>query len=940
MLILFKELSKNRISVWASDNKLKLAFTGETPPSQLIDKVKQRKENILGFLNERSIFSEKDFKSFTFNENHSSSNDPVVSHRNKIETIFPATSLQQGFVYHHLTQPQDDAYRVQLLLDYHTNINFTVYQQAWSLASLRFPILRTAFDWEGKILQIVTTGASIGPLNFKFKDISQLPKEDRNKAIDEIQQHDRILPFDLSQPGLIRFTFIRQDEQLVTILLTQHHCITDGWSNPILLQAVHEYYNQLIKGQKPQIVVEQTYLATQQYHLDHQAESDAYWAAYKTQFQGANDFSALLSHCVDLAQIKSIENPAEQELIIQGSAYTQLKDMCRIQGVTLNVALQFAWHKLLHGYTGDAQTLVGTTVSGRDVPVAGIESSVGLYINTLPLMVQWHPADSVAAVLQDIQTAIAALNSHSAISLASLQSDGERLFHSLLVFENYPAPVVSENPTGIEHTLTFRQSVEKVDYPVSLLAYEHNNSLIIKFSYGKDWLTEAQTQRVLGQLERILHAVAYNPDQSHTSITFLNEAERHTLLYHWNQTDAPYPQDKTLQQLFEAQVASTPDTVALVFEDTSLTYRQLNERANQLAYVIRERCRQHKPVPMPADTPIALYLDRSLEMVISILAVLKAGGAYVPILPAYPSERVQFILADTAASCILTQQRHLITLTAYSQALMEPPILIAADDPTITADKPVENPASVNTPSDLAYIIYTSGTTGQPKGVMIEHKNVVHMAAAQAAIFDALKRKKSLMFAPYVFDGSVFELFPGLFNGLTLYLCSETERNAPAVEKLIQREGIEIAALPPAILKLLVDSHLPSLQLLVTAGESPSLDFLEHFSRHCNVLNSYGPTEVTVCATEKIYQRGGIPTNIGKAINNARLYVLDNHGNLSPVGAPGELYIGGAGLARGYWNRPDLTAERFVANPFATNKDKERGYTRLYKTGDLVRWQP
>ncbi|MGS0630317.1 amino acid adenylation domain-containing protein, partial [Photorhabdus asymbiotica] len=270
----------------------------------------------------------------------------------------------------------------------------------------------------------------------------------------------------------------------------------------------------------------------------------------------------------------------------------------------------------------------------------------------------------------------------------------------------------------------------------------------------------------------------------------------------------------------------------------------------------------------------------------------------------------------------------------------EQPVLIAADDPTITADKPVDNPASVNTPSDLAYIIYTSGTTGQPKGVMIEHKNVVHMAAAQTEIFDALKRKKSLMFAAYVFDGSVFELFPGLFNGLTLYLCSETERNAPAVEKLIQRESIEIAALPPAILKLLVGSHLPSLQLLVTAGESPSLDFLEHFSRHCNVLNSYGPTEVTVCATEKIYQRGGIPTNIGKAINNARLYVLDNHGNLSPVGTPGELYIGGAGLARGYWNRPDLTAQRFVANPFATAADKTKGYTRLYKTGDLVRWQP
>ncbi|MBD2786708.1 AMP-binding protein, partial [Xenorhabdus sp. DI] len=222
------------------------------------------------------------------------------------------------------------------------------------------------------------------------------------------------------------------------------------------------------------------------------------------------------------------------------------------------------------------------------------------------------------------------------------------------------------------------------------------------------------------------------------------------------------------------------------------------------------------------------------------------------------------------------------------------------DNPAITANQPVENPVSINKPADLAYIIYTSGTTGQPKGVMIEHRNVTHLVAALATRFDVTNRKKALLFAAYVFDGSVFELFPSLLNGLTGYLCSEAERNAPAVAQLIQREGIEIAALPPAILKLLIGTELPSLQLLVTAGESPSLDFLDYFSQHRDVLNSYGPTEITVCATEKRYQRGDIATNIGKAINNARLYVLDKQGNLSPIGAPGELYIGGAGVARGY----------------------------------------
>ncbi|WP_255430682.1 non-ribosomal peptide synthetase, partial [Xenorhabdus sp. TS4] len=393
----------------------------------------------------------------------------------QVETLYPATSLQQGFIYHHLAQPQDDAYRVQLLLDYHTQLNLAAYQQAWSLASLRFPILRTAFDWEGEILQIVTTGASINSANFELKDISQLPEEERNKEIEAIQQHDRTLPFNLQQPGLIRFTLIKQSEQLITVLITQHHTITDGWSGPILLQTVHEYYDMLVQGQKPQIVVEHAYLATQQYYLGHLAESERYWAERKTHFQGTNDLSSLLNHHVNLTQIKTIEKPAEQALTVKGGDYTQLRDVCREQGITLNVVLQFAWHKLLHSYTGDEQTIVGTTVSGRDVPVDGIESSVGLYINTLPLIVQWHKTNRVISVLQAIQKDIAALNSHSAVSLASLQSDGERLFHSLFVFENYPVPVASENKAGIENTLIFRQAIEKTDYPLSLMAYEQDN---------------------------------------------------------------------------------------------------------------------------------------------------------------------------------------------------------------------------------------------------------------------------------------------------------------------------------------------------------------------------------------------------------------------------------------------------------------------------------
>ncbi|MDX7988705.1 amino acid adenylation domain-containing protein [Xenorhabdus sp. 12] len=874
---------------------------------------------------------------------------PLLRHLQQkypIEALYPATSLQQGFIYHHLAQPQDDAYRVQLLLDYHTHLDIAAYQQAWALASLRFPILRTAFNWDEEVLQIAVQGASIRAENFESKDLSQLPEEERNSAIDAIQQDDRTLPFDFSQPGLIRFTVIKQHEHLVTVLISMHHAIIDGWSNPILLQTVHEYYNELTQGHTPKIEPDHAYLATQQYYLNHKSDVEAYWAERKAQFHGINDLSALLSHRVDLAKIKSIESPMEQTISLQGDSYQRLKKMSREHGITLNAMLQFAWHKLLHSYTGDEQTLVGTTVSGRDVPIAGIESSVGLYINTLPLGVQWNKTRNIISVLQEIQKDIASLNSYSAVSLTDLQSDGERLFHSLLVFENYPAPVIGNNSASadesnngknirIENRLTLRNAIEKIDYPLSLMAYEPDNSLRITLNYGEAWITAEQARRLLGQIERILCAVASDPHQPHTSITFLSDEERHTLLHTWNQTDVAYPQDKTLQQQFEAQAEKTPNHVALAFEGETLTYRQLNERANQLAHVIRKHCQQRFNGPMQADTPIALYLDRSLEMVVSILAVLKAGGAYVPISPEYPAERVQFILSDIAAPCVITQQQHMATLANYSQILSEHPIFIPADEQTVTATLPVENPAPINKSTDLAYIIYTSGTTGQPKGVMIEHAGISNLAQFIARTHSLNSQTKALFFSNYVFDASVFEIFPALLAGSSLFIVpAAATKDSNRLLAFINMHEITKAFIPTALMNHFSASLLQStLQTIHTGGEA--LNTLDLHSG-VTVFNQYGPTEITVCATQRLLQDK--EQSIGKGIDNTRLYVLDDEGHPVPIGAAGELYIGGAGLARGYWNRPELASEYFVANPFATAEDTARGYTRLYKTGDRVRW--
>jgi hypothetical protein len=373
----------------------------------------------------------------------------------------------------------------------------------------------------------------------------------------------------------MRFTLIKQHANLVSVMQTTHHSISDGWSGPILLQQVHEYYNQLVLGMQVQIKVDRAFVDVQQYYSKAKSAATKHWEKAKERFQAANDLNFLLTTPVDLEQLKTIAEPCASELIIKGDLYKQLKQMCQNQAITLNVAVQFAWHKLLHIYSGDEQTIVGTTVSGRDLPVDGIENSVGLYINTLPLTVDWDNSISVSAILNNIQKSIAELNSYNNVCLADLQANGQRLFHSLFVFENYPSPI-DTNTSGIENHLTFRAAIEKTDYPLSVTAYEKNESLVVKLHYSEEWLRQNQARRLLNQIQLILASIAKNTDQSHQQISLMDDLERNTLVYTWNDTVAPYPMDKTLAQLFEEQVDKTPNNIALVFAGEELTYMELN----------------------------------------------------------------------------------------------------------------------------------------------------------------------------------------------------------------------------------------------------------------------------------------------------------------------------------------------------------------------------
>ncbi|WP_434339688.1 amino acid adenylation domain-containing protein [Motilimonas cestriensis] len=866
----------------------------------------------------------------------------ALHRRFAVEALFPASSLQQGFVYHHLRQPDDDAYRVQLLLDYQCELNIDLYQRAWSLASRRYPALRTGFDWQAELLQIVCSEASLGTSDFTILDLSELDSLSRQQQLAELLRRDRQNSFDLSRPGLLRFHIIKCGQDRYQVLKTAHHSILDGWSGPLLLAQVHHYYDQLKSGLVPRVKAEPAYLEAQRYLQQQRDHAKAYWQTQLDRFQSSNDINGLLSTPIDLDNPPSHGHPVEYTLALVGESYLNLKAMCREQGVTVNVALQFAWHKLLHSYTLDEQTIVGTTVSGRDLPVAGIETSVGLYINTLPLAVDWPDEASIAEVLIAIQKTIAGINSHSGIALASLQQQGERLFHSLFDFEHYP-PLPDDDEAGLGANMQVVDVNEKVDYPLSLLVTEQGEQLTLKLCSTEQLLQQDKAHRLLAQLDAILREVSEYPDRPHRAISLLDSSEHKRLVETLNSNEAWFGQSQTLSQLFEQQVAKTPASIALVFEQTRLNYAELCKRVEHRCGWLQQAYLSQHGKPLLPGAMIALYLDRGLDTVISILAVLKAGAAYVPISPSHPDERVGFILTDTRAPILLTQHHYHQRLSEVAEGLAakltSPPLVLAIDKQPAQTVTTTELPQADCSAADLAYVIYTSGTTGQPKGVMIEHRSVANLIGGQTRLLNFDHSDVVLWLPAYIFDASVEPLFLALLNGGTLVIPAEEALNQPdRLRAMVKAEGVtQLVATPSHLLALGDLSEQEQIKRVIFGGEPCPPELAELWRD--KLINEYGPTETTVTATVCVdyYQRQQ-PKCIGHALPNVKLYVLNDSLNPVPVGVPGELFIGGVGVARGYLNRPDLNSERFLDDPFADEIALDQGLARIYRTGDWVKW--
>ncbi|HZI05482.1 MAG TPA: amino acid adenylation domain-containing protein, partial [Archangium sp.] len=606
------------------------------------------------------------------------------------------------------------------------------------------------------------------------------------------------------------------------------------------------------------------------------------------------------------------------------------------EGATPFMVLLAAFNAVLSRYSGQQDITVGTPIAGRTH--ADTEGLIGFFINTLVLRTRLEGNPSFRELLGRVRQVALGAYAHQDIPFEKLVEELKPqrslsyspLFQVMLVLQNTPVSTLS-TAEGTDaslrmHSLEVEGQTAKFDLTLSLS--ETPEGFLGSLQYNTDLFEAGTADRLLGHLQVLLQAATSNPELSLSALPLLTEAERQQVLVAWNDTQAERPWAGCLHELIEAQAARTPQALAVVYEDGQLTFAELDRRANQLAHALRSR-------GVGPEVRVALCMERSLDMVVGVLGILKAGGAYVPMDPAYPAQRLAFMLQDSRARLVLTQQRLQRQLASHGLESL------ALDSDALSGLSP-SAPAPLSQPGHLAYIIYTSGSTGLPKGVMIQHASVVNLLAAlkgtvYAGVEDSLRVSVN---APLAFDGSVKQLIQ-LAHGHTLCVIPEEARaDLRLMLGYLERHRVQVLDCTPSLLRLMLAEGLGatgswSPERVLVGGEAVDEATWATLSQHPRLacFNVYGPTECTVDATVRPVRGAPSTPTIGRPLLNVRTYVLDARMQPTPVGVPGELYIGGAGLARGYHGRPELSAEKFVPNPFSAQPG-----ARLYRTGDLVRY--
>ncbi|MBR8829322.1 MAG: amino acid adenylation domain-containing protein [Gomphosphaeria aponina SAG 52.96 = DSM 107014] len=847
------------------------------------------------------------------------------SHK-KNENLPLSFAQQQLWVLDQLV-PNSPMYNIPLAYRLTGELNVTALKQSFNEIVRRHESLRTNFlVVDGQPIQAIAPELD---LKFPVIDLRKIPETELEAEVQRLATQEAQQPFDLTQGPLLRLQLLNLAATEHILLLTIHHIVADGWSLDVLRQELAVLYAAFSTGKSSlgdatrmplrELPIQYAdFVIWQREFFKEIRESQlAYW---KQQLHGE---LPVLELPTDRPRPKvQTYQGAIETVILPKNLTDSLKTLSQQEGVTLFSLLLAAFGTLLYRYSRQEDIIVGISTAGRNQ--LETEGLIGLFVNVLAIRSNFAGNPTLRQLVRQVHKVTLEAYEHQDLPLEQLvkelkpERDLSRapIFQVMFTFQN-----ASRQPRELPGLTMTPERVHSgtSKFDITLDLQENSEDIRGEFAYNTDLFEAATIARMVGHFQTLLENIVAEPAERISDLGILTAAEQHQLLEEWNNTQTDYPQDKCIHQLFEAQVERTPNAVAVVWENQQLTYQELNQRANQLAHYI-------KALGVKEEVLVGVCQERSPNLIVSLLAILKAGGAYVPLDPNYPRERLAFMLADAQVPVLLTQQS-LLEKLPENQAHV---VCLDRDWEVINQENQ-ENPSSSVEDTNLAYVLYTSGSTGLPKGVGIEHHNTVNFINWAQGVFNSEQLAGVLASTSICFDLSVFEIFVPLCCGGKVIM-AENALHLPTL-KNAQKVTL-INTVPSAIAELLRTNGLrDSVRTVNLAGEPLSqklIDQLYQKETIQEVFNLYGPTEATIYSTFTLCKHS---PSIGRPISNTQIYILDSHLKPVPIGVPGELYIGGAGLARGYFNRPELTSEKFIPNPFDNSTN-----SRLYKTGDLARY--
>ena len=853
----------------------------------------------------------------------------LIIRRRSMRDPAPLSFAQQRLWFLRQLEPDSSAYNQSTPIRLCGPLDIAALTKALDAIVERHESLRTNFVMSDDVpTQVINNPRSV---NVPLVNLSELPETARESELQRGIEGITRRPFDLSRDLMLRACLLKLSTVEHVLILVTHHIASDGWSNGILWQELAALYGAYLRGEAnplPELPIQYAdYAEWQRQWLQGEVlqRQLSYW---KEQLSGVPILDLPTDRPRPAVQTY---RGARQSFVFPKTLCDQLRGLSRKEGVTLFMTLLAAFQTLLQRYSGQDDIAVGSPIAGRTR--SETEGLIGFFVNTLVLRADLSGNPSFREVLHRVRQMALGAYEYQDIPFEKLVEElhpdrdlsRSPLFQVLFAFQNVPRQ--TRELAGLTVTPLENQN-ETAKFDLSLYTWEEKEGLRARLEYNTDLYDDATISRMLGHFETLLEGIVSNPEQRICDLPILSEAERHQVVVEWNDRRRDYPREKCIRELFEAQVEKTPDSVAAVFEEKQLTYRELNTKANQLAHYLQG-------LGVGPEALVGICVDRSLDMIIGLLGILKAGGAYVPLDPAYPKERLAFMLQDAQVAALITQQRLLSELPSEHEAAF----LCIDTEWAQVAEQADTNPDDTATPEDLAYVIYTSGSTGKPKGVQIAHGAVVNFLSSMQAEPGLTADDTLLAVTTLSFDIAGLELYLPLSVGARVVIISrETAIDGVVLAENLAKSGATMMQATPTTWRMLLENgwqgndHLK----ILCGGEALTPELATELLTRCSsVWNMYGPTETTIWSS--IYKvetvNGQIP--IGRPIGNTQLYILDRNQQPLPIGVPGELYIGGDGLARGYLNRGELTDERFVADPFSPETGK-----RLYKTGDLARWRP